>query len=175
MLQFQGEYKWTFCLNQMFLLIALTFYKEMCAGCLWAVDFVALVVFFLLIVRTQSEQSFCFSSSMHQAVARFVVGQSWDPFKRHTLLLYIFLCSFSCLVLVTEVVWVSGWDALFVLTDTFPAYAELHGWKCTSYSVLLLKATGDILQHLLPQHSSPASLLCIWLSGTVCFLLSLEG
>lgn len=66
----------------------------------------------------------------------------------------------------TKVVWVSGWDAVFVLTDSFPPYAELHGWKCTPYSVLLLKATGDILQHLLPQHSSPASLLCIWLSGT---------
>lgn len=74
-----------------------------------------------------------------------------------------FLLSLSCQPSVT---WLAAWDPLlFVLTDSIPPYAELYGWKRAPFSVLLLKATGDILQHLLPQHSSPASLLRIRLSG----------
>lgn len=74
-----------------------------------------------------------------------------------------FLLSFSCQLSVTG--FAASYSLLFALIDSFPPYAELHCWKCTPFSDLLLQATSDILQLLLPQHSSPASLLCLWLSG----------
>lgn len=74
-----------------------------------------------------------------------------------------FLLSFSCQLSATG--FAASYSFLFVLIDSFPPYAELHCWKCTPFSDLLLQATSDILQLLLPQHSSPASLLCLWLSG----------
>lgn len=74
-----------------------------------------------------------------------------------------FLLSFSCQLSVTG--FAASYSLLFILIDSFPPYAELHCWKCTPFSDLLLQAASDILQLLLPQHSSPASLLCLWLSG----------
>lgn len=74
-----------------------------------------------------------------------------------------FLLSFSCQLYMAG--FAVSYSVVFVSIDSFPPYTELHCWKCTPFSDLLLQATSDIVQLLLPQHSSPASLLCLWLSG----------